>query len=126
MTKAEQIRQLYDGVRSTREIAEIVGCRLEYVRVVARQRVPGGHDASKDYARRWKKLAKQYGDRDAAREAGMAAKRRALEHGGSEKQANQLYGSYYHNEMRKTALRHFCKRKKISGGRLEAKPAAQQ
>lgn len=38
MTKSDQIRQLYDGVRTTREIAEIVGCLPEYVRVVARQK----------------------------------------------------------------------------------------
>lgn len=38
MSKAKQIMRLYDGKRSTREIAAIVGCRPEYVRVVARQR----------------------------------------------------------------------------------------
>lgn len=37
-TKAQRILDLYDGVRTTREIAAIVGCRPEYVRVVARQR----------------------------------------------------------------------------------------
>jgi hypothetical protein len=38
MTKADQILSLYDGKRSTKEIAEIVGCLPEYVRVAARQR----------------------------------------------------------------------------------------
>jgi hypothetical protein len=38
MTRSQQILTLYDGTRTTREIADIVGCRIEYVRVVARQR----------------------------------------------------------------------------------------
>jgi hypothetical protein len=41
MTKAEQILALYDGSRSTREIADIVGCDPAYVRVAARQRKGG-------------------------------------------------------------------------------------
>jgi hypothetical protein len=43
MTKADQIRALYaTGRLSTSEIAERVGCRVEYVRVAARQRKDGG------------------------------------------------------------------------------------
>ncbi len=42
MTKAAEILSLYDGARSTREIAKIVGCLPEYVRVVARQRRGAG------------------------------------------------------------------------------------
>lgn len=42
MTKAERIMQLYDGVRTPREIAEMVDCHPAYVRVVARQRKGGG------------------------------------------------------------------------------------
>ena len=38
MTKSSQIMALYDGVRTDREIANLVGCVLSYVRVVARQR----------------------------------------------------------------------------------------
>ena len=38
MTKKQQILNLYDGKRSTSQIASIVGCLPEYVRVVARQR----------------------------------------------------------------------------------------
>ena len=38
MSKAKQIMALYDGKRTTREIAEIVGCGDSYVRTVARQR----------------------------------------------------------------------------------------
>lgn len=41
-TKSDQIMALYDGVRTTKQIAEIVGCRPEYVRVVARQRKGSG------------------------------------------------------------------------------------
>jgi len=43
MTKAEHILSLYDGKRSTSDIAAIVGCRPEYVRVVARQRKGTGY-----------------------------------------------------------------------------------
>jgi transposase len=44
MTKSAQIMELYAQGLSTREIADKVGCRTEYVRVVARQR--NGHGAS--------------------------------------------------------------------------------
>jgi hypothetical protein len=42
MTKAQQILALYDGQRTTTEIAEIVGCGTAYVRTVARQRKGAG------------------------------------------------------------------------------------
>ncbi len=46
MTKAEHILQVYcslpDTPQRTRRVAEIIGCRPEYVRVVARQRFGGG------------------------------------------------------------------------------------
>jgi hypothetical protein len=49
MTKAEQIRALWkelpDTSERTRIIADRVGCRTEYVRVVARQRVGSGLSA---------------------------------------------------------------------------------
>jgi hypothetical protein len=49
MTKAEQIRALWkelpDTSERTRIIADRVGCRTEYVRVVARQRVGSGMSA---------------------------------------------------------------------------------
>ena len=51
MTKAERIRQLYRSGRTTREIADLVGCKPEYVRVVARQRA-SGHASVHD--KRWK------------------------------------------------------------------------
>lgn len=68
MTKAQQILELYDGTRTTNEIAGIVGCRPDYVRVVARQRkgggqsdidrrylqTPAGRKAHLDGVRRWR------------------------------------------------------------------------
>lgn len=48
MTKSAQIMKLYDGKRSTREIAEIVGCLPEYVRIVARQRKGKGRSEVDD------------------------------------------------------------------------------
>lgn len=50
MTLAAKIMKLYDGKRTTREIADTLGCRIEYVRVVARQR-KGGTRSEID--RRW-------------------------------------------------------------------------
>lgn len=41
MTKADRIRALYAAGKSTREIADIIGCKTSYVRVVARQRRGG-------------------------------------------------------------------------------------
>lgn len=49
MTKAEHIRDLDDGRRTTRQIAEIVGCLSAYVRVVLRQRANGDCIANKNY-----------------------------------------------------------------------------
>ena len=48
-TKSEQILALYDGVRSCKEIAAMVGTTDSYVRTVARQR--RGHMSDAD--RRW-------------------------------------------------------------------------
>lgn len=42
-SKADQIRALNDGRRSTTEIAALVGCLPSYVRVVARQRGTGSY-----------------------------------------------------------------------------------
>lgn len=41
MTKSARIRALYAEGKSTREIADIVGCGTSYVRVCARQRING-------------------------------------------------------------------------------------
>ena len=43
MSKSALIMSLYDGKRTTRQIADIVGCAPEYVRVVARQRKGGSY-----------------------------------------------------------------------------------
>ena len=57
MSKKQRILDLYDGVRTTREIAEIVSCLPEYVRVVARQRAtPAGLEARRAWDRRYFKL----------------------------------------------------------------------
>lgn len=60
MNKAEKIRELYAQGLSTREIAGIVGCRTEYVRVVARQRVNGSSHIERRY------LCRRYGTEDIA------------------------------------------------------------
>lgn len=50
MTKAARILELYAKGLTTREIADRVGCKPEYVRVVARQRKDGPSRADKRYA----------------------------------------------------------------------------
>ena len=56
MTKTQHILSLYDGKRSTSEIAEIVGCHPAYVRVVARQRRGRSHSEVEE-----RYLKKRYG-----------------------------------------------------------------
>ncbi len=46
MTKAAKIREMYAAGRSVNDIAEIVECLPEYVRVVARQRTYRGQSAA--------------------------------------------------------------------------------
>ncbi len=54
MTKADQIRKLDNGKRTTRQIADAVGCDTGYVRVVLRQRINGGFsDIDVRYATKW-------------------------------------------------------------------------
>lgn len=98
MTKSEQIMSLYDGTRTTTEIAAIVGCNTSYVRVVARQRKGRGvsdidrkHRASDSGRERWKRKAhlcsayghayvsefRRSGDREMARSSGRDAYRKA-------------------------------------------------
>ena len=104
MTKSEQIMSLYDGQRTTSEIAAIVGCRPSYVRVVARQRQgkglsdidrkyrqsPNGskkHAASQErslpyrraYMKAYQEVMRRIGDAGKAREAGRAAFRKAMQ-----------------------------------------------
>ena len=94
MTKAQRIMKLYNGVRTTAEIAKIVGCDAAYVRVVARQRRGCGQSeidrryASSAlgqattakraprylaYVRTYMRVARKTGDRDKARSAGRRA-----------------------------------------------------
>lgn len=49
MTKAEQIMSLHDGSRSSRAIAELVGCHDAYVRTVL-QRARGPRPSDKAHA----------------------------------------------------------------------------
>ena len=46
MTKADRIRKLYASGLAVKEIAEMVKCRPEYVRVAARQRADGKRSAA--------------------------------------------------------------------------------
>lgn len=46
MSKASQIRELYAQGLGTAEIARIVGCRMEYVRVAGRQRKDGSNSSA--------------------------------------------------------------------------------
>lgn len=71
-TKSEQILALHDGKRTPREIADIVGCRPEYVRVVARQRRGSGMS---DIDRRY--VASPKGQRTAARMAHLKVSAKA-------------------------------------------------
>lgn len=61
MSKAARIRALYAEGKTTREIADEVGCRPEYVRVVARQRDASGRSAHDDAY-----LVRKYGSLKAA------------------------------------------------------------
>lgn len=49
MTKAARIRALYAEGHTVKMIAEVVGCRQEYVRVCAQQRVGGPSKADRTY-----------------------------------------------------------------------------
>ena len=63
ISKAQRIRALYAQGKTCNEIAEIVGCRPEYARVCAQQRV-GGADSNADTAyaiRSWGSI-KAYND----------------------------------------------------------------
>lgn len=61
MSKAARIRDLYAQGLATGEIAKIVGCRPEYVRVVARQRDEKGYSRAD---KTW--MQKRWGGTDVA------------------------------------------------------------
>ena len=71
ISKAQRIRALYAQGKTCNEIAEIVGCRPEYVRVCAQQRVAGAN-SNADNAYR----TRVYGSMEAYNEA-MRPKKRA-------------------------------------------------
>ena len=107
MTKSEQILALYDGKRTTREIADIVGCGVPYVRVVARQR-KGGSMSKHDKKYRIKKAGSLaaysglvYRKVRVAAIASATTRQRALRSGHDLTTANALARSAYADERRK-------------------------
>jgi len=135
MTKSQQIMALYDGKRTTAEIAKIVGCKPEYVRVVARQRKGKGQSeidwrylesdlgraARKRHNRHhnqkrlpqlkasfaaYRTVISQTGSKDKAREAGKAAYDAARLQGKTSYEARQIRSRVYQRILSKTADRH--------------------
>jgi len=100
MNKSVWIRSLDSGQRSTRQIAEIVGCLPEYVRAVRQRRDHGNHT---DY--RWRRKVYAHGDRTAARAAQSEAWRRARESGMGHRQASSISGGVYTQVMIRTGVR---------------------
>ena len=105
MTKSDRIKALYAQGKSTREIADIVGCHDSYVRVCARQRVPGGHNPDKDYKRRMLDLGKQVVDLAEYRRLRRRAYREARNKGLSPAEANGFAGAKYQQALSKAGRR---------------------
>ena len=126
MTKSAQIKQLYDGVRTTREIADIVGCRPEYVRVVARQRQGNGiseidkrymssplgqHAISKRYPRKrayiraLRRILARTGNAALAKTEGRKAYALARATGATRQEAKDRYNRECENVLGKTGNR---------------------
>lgn len=106
MTKSEHIIALYDGVRRTGEIADIVGCSAAYVRVVARQRKGGGRSPI-DIRYRKKHLDRiMVREKQRARAIGayQATLRSALRSGHDQETAYALARSALRDEQRKQDL----------------------
>lgn len=100
-TKAARIRTLYaKGNKTTRQIADIVGCETSYVRVCARQRVPGGHNAGREYKRRMYAL----GDKTAARSAWRARYAQLRAVGVGFRAANNAASGFYFRTMIRTGM----------------------
>lgn len=100
-TKAAEIMRLYAEGLSTSEIAKAVGCKPEYVRVVARQR-KNGHGYSKA-ERTYRTRISKLGNRVAARFDGRIAYANAREDGLSEQEAQAKYAMAWNRTMRRTA-----------------------
>lgn len=99
MTKSSRIMALYDGVRTTTEIAEIVGCCTAYVRTVARQRKGKQSTGDKRYI---KKRCADAGPnehqwswhrRSAAARSAQRAYVRVRYYGGSKEDARAAYAT---------------------------------
>lgn len=91
MTKAQRILRLNNGKRSTREIADAVGCLPEYVRVVLRQRYRDGQSVMSEADRRY--LASPHG---------KAAKKTK-----DDRYHERLYSDPSRHEARKARYRHY-------------------
>lgn len=105
MSKASEIRALDAAGKSVAEIAEIVGCRQEYVRVAARQRKDGCSRADMKFAPKKaarNRFIRSLGDRSTAAQAARRAYRKARESGDTVDRANSKYGSAYDHALVKT------------------------
>lgn len=112
-SKAARIVALWDGMRTTKEIADIVGCAPPYVRSVMQRHRGGGMSAGdRNYigrpevrfaksqaTRAAHKVASKTGDRRRANKLATQAYRRAKDEGVSTKEANRIY-----NTVRKKVL----------------------
>jgi hypothetical protein len=99
-TKAAEIMRLYAEGLSTSEIAKAVGCRPEYVRVVARQR-KGSTESAND--RTYRARVYKHGNRRAARIDGRLAYAIARAAGQPENVAKAKYIMAWNRTMRRTA-----------------------
>lgn len=102
MTKSEQIRDLYAKGCTVKEIASVVGCREEYVRVCARQRKDGKPSNADLKYMPVAQAAYQKGDRKTARKASAKAYRKAKAEGFTTQVAINRGGSAYRNAMIRT------------------------
>jgi hypothetical protein len=127
MTKSAQIMELYAQGLSTREIAEKVGCKIEYVRVVARQRKgfgesendrryrrsPLGKDARSRSDDKYKpkrnmnlRVMRARGDKEAASKAAAEAYALAKALGCSRAEAGAKANTARSRVLRRTAKQH--------------------
>jgi len=125
-SKAERIMTLYAAGKSTREIADTVGCRIEYVRVVARQRngsstsspelryreSPLGRDMRRRVNERNREARKAYyatlyrtADQQAVIDARKRAYRAAIERGADSKTATSVSTSAASRVIKRTGDR---------------------
>jgi hypothetical protein len=118
MTKSAQIMELYAQGLSTREIADKVGCLIEYVRVVARQR-RGGPSSPADIRYRSSTLGQvtslrnnardltlmRTGDKAAASKAGKAVYSAMRDSGASVVEANKARQRIKNSILRNTGAK---------------------